>query len=99
MRPIEKTSLSDILMKKIQTEDSFPFLFLPGQMCRVLSNISEDGQTPIYWDGAKVLILYRSSSLLNKEHIYRVKHLGNGKECDFKECELDKRFIRKQWKI
>ena len=26
-------------------------------------------------------------------------YINKVKECDFKECELDKRFIRKQWKI
>lgn len=96
---MERKAISELLLDKCQQEDKFPFLFLPGQLCRVLSNISNDGQTPSYWDGAKVVILYRSSSLLNKEHIYHVRHLGNNKECEFKESELDRRFIKKQWKI
>ena len=88
-------NLYDIILTKINEVDSLPFLFKEGQVCRILRSVSEDGQTPEYWDGAKVRVIFRYSTPIFKNHIYRVIHLINNKICEFAEDELDKRYIRK----
>ena len=70
-------TLKDKLVEMANRPDPKPFLFNVGQMSRVRSNISEDGQTPEYWDGAKVEILSRDSTPLFKTHVYKVRHLDN----------------------
>lgn len=89
-------SLKDDIIKQIKKPDPKPFLFLPGQMGRVHAKVSHDGQTPGYWDGAKVQILSRHRTTILKNHIYKVRHLSNNKICTFSEDELDRRFIKKE---
>ena len=76
-----------------------PYIFIRGQVGRVKSGVIQDGQTPKYWGGAKVIIISRKRTPLFKSHIYTVKHLENNRTCEFKEDELDKRFRRKSWKL
>jgi len=86
--------LKDKFLEFVMKPDTKPFLFKEGQTTRVLNGLSDDGQTPEYWDGAKVLILSVYATSIFKNHIYRCKHLINDKIDEFKEEELDKRFIR-----
>ena len=91
--------LKDKLMEVVNRPDPRPFIFTVGQMSRVRSNVSQDGQTPKYWDGAKVEVLSRHRTMLHKDHVYKVRHLVNGKTCQFYEHELDHRYARKLWKL
>lgn len=91
----KKESLSDLIMKVVKEPDTKPYLYKVGQVGRVKSGVSRDGQTPLYWNGAKVVILTISASVMWKEHWYKVKHIGNNKIEEFREYELDKRFARK----
>ena len=88
--------LKDKFMEFVMKPDTKPFLFKEGQTARVLNNMSDDGQTPEYWDGAKVIILSIHVTPIFKNHIYEVQHLENNIKCEFKEDELDKRFIRNE---
>lgn len=86
-----------MLIKHIKKPDTKPYLFKVGQIVRILGHISKDGQTPKYWDGAKVMVLKQKCSMLHKEHSYVVKHLDQNVMCEFKEYELDNRYSRKKY--
>ena len=69
-----------------------PPMFKVGQIVRVLKHIPDDGQTPLYWGGAKgECIDLKAAGLLVKVWVYEVRH-PNGSVCEFKEEELDYRF-------
>jgi len=91
-----KEDLKDKFIEYVMKPDSKPFLFKKGQVARVLNGISDDGQTPEYWDGAKVIISEKHCSTIFKHHWYKVIHMENSRTCEFKEEELDKRFIRNE---
>ena len=76
--------------------DNKSYLFRVGQVVRILKNVVEDGQTPEYYSGAKVIIISTHCTMLLKEHYYKVRHLENNKICIFKEDEIDGRFRRKE---
>ena len=90
------SELSDKIMELSHRPDTKPFLFAVGQTARVRKGVSNDGQTPEYWDGAEVEIIAAHSSMLFKNHYYQVRHLDNYRTCEFEECELDRRYIRKK---
>lgn len=76
--------------------DPNPFLFVEGQKVRVLKGRSNDGQTPAYWDGAIAVVVDFYCTGLMKEHYYKLRHLENGFTDSFKECEIDRRYVRNQ---
>ena len=88
-------SLEDKLMEVIREKDPSPYLYKKGQIARIKNGVSNDGQTPKHWDGAKVVILSQHSSPLFKQHWYEVIHMENSHTCDFKEEELDRRFCKR----
>jgi hypothetical protein len=84
-------SLSELLTKALAIPDPNPFLFNLGQVVRVRKKVINDGQTPLFWAGAKVRVLSRNCSCLTKSHWYVLQH-PNGAQDHFQEYELDRRY-------
>jgi len=91
---MEEKSFEEMLVENMRKPDPNPFLYVAGQTGRVKKGVSNDGQTPEYWDGAKVEILSQHRTIFLREHIYKVRHLVNNITCEFKEYKLDRRFSR-----
>ena len=72
--------------------DPKPYLFEIGQKVRVKILLSEDGQTPKFWEGARAKVMSRYSTLMHKEHWYTLEHSQNGAQDNFKEEEIDRRY-------
>jgi hypothetical protein len=87
-----------LLEISIKTPDNKPLLYEVGQAVRVLKGLSQDGQTPKFWDGAIAKVISRGSSPVMKIHSYRLQH-PNGAIDDFREEELDRRYARNKEKI
>ena len=61
---------------------------------RVCKDVVNDGQTPKFWAGAVVTIERFYGTVLVKSHWYRLRH-DNGASDEFKEDELDRRYMRR----
>ena len=84
--------LVDDLLAAVNEPISTPPMFKVGQTVRVLKHIPDDGQTPLYWGGAKgECINIKVIGTLSKRWLYEVEH-PNGSICEFTESELDARF-------
>ena len=91
---MKKKSFEEMVVENFNKPDPNPYLYKIGQIGIVKKGVSDDGQTPEYWDGAKVQILSQHRTLFIREHYYRVKHSVKNVIDDFKEYELDRRFSR-----
>lgn len=89
--------LLEMLIARYREPDPLPYAFQLNQAVRVLSDIASDGQTPVYWAGAKAIVVRRYTTGLHKEHFYVVRSISSqtGRECEFRESELDQRYRRK----
>ena len=83
--------LDDLIMRAARMPDPKPYLFQVGQTVRIIKRVIDDGQTPLYWSGAKVIVQSRGCTPLFKTHVYVLKH-PNGAEDQFVEEELDRRY-------
>lgn len=82
--------LLEAAKKPIESEPAFSV----GQTVRVLKNVSDDGQTPKYWSGAKCECIGRGvGGMIMKRWVYQLRH-ENGRTCEFQEHELDLRFAK-----
>lgn len=88
------TEFADLLMKVINEPDTKPYYYEVGQKVRVCKKVLEDGQTPRFWAGAVCEVVKRYASMIHKDHWYKLRH-PNGNEDEFREYELDYRYIRK----
>lgn len=93
---MNKKSLKKSIDNFLNTPDDKPFLFKERQIARVKKGVSNDGQTPEYWDGAIVEIIKRKKTSLYKSHIYEVLHVEKNIKCEFRENEIDLRY-KKLW--
>lgn len=64
-----------------------------GQTVRILKSVTEDGQTPEFWAGAKVEVIGTRNTMLHKEWLVKCRH-ENGAEEYFKSYEVDWRYIK-----
>lgn len=85
------SNLSDLIVAAYDRPDLKPYLFKIGKIVRLKVGLSDDGQTPKYWNGAKVKIINQYASGLHKDHWYILQH-SNGAIDDFKEHEIDQRY-------
>lgn len=83
------------MVKAYNKPDPNPYLFEVGQTIRLKKGRSNDGQTPKQWDGCLAIVVSRHCSGLLKEHWYRLKHKDYDVIEEFREEEIDFRFIRK----
>jgi hypothetical protein len=86
------SDLIDKLIARYKEPDPHPYLFKIGQTIRVRVKVIEDGQTPLYWAGAKAKVISRLCTGLHKEHWYKVYLESHNVTCDFSEEELDLRY-------
>lgn len=83
-----------LLVDAYNRPDPNPYLFQIGQTVRLKLGLSDDGQTPRCWDGAKCEVVKRRCSGLYKEHWYILRHLELNATEEFREYEIDRRYSR-----
>jgi hypothetical protein len=71
-------------------------LFVVGQTVRVISNIEVNFPPSLnHWLNSKCIVLnVVTRGLISKEYVYELLH-PNGRICEFKAEELDRRYSRK----
>ena len=82
-----------MIVDRYNDPDPNPYLFQVGQRVRINKGVTQDGQTPKFWDGGFAIVEKRKCGGLCKEHWYTLKH-ANGCTDDFREEELDSRYSR-----
>lgn len=88
------STLADMFVAACNRPDPKPYLFEIGQTVRVKKGCSDDGQTPAHWEGAICTVVSRHTTLLHKDHWYKVYNAELNLICDFREDELDLRYCR-----
>jgi hypothetical protein len=84
------------IIDAVNRPDPHPFLFTVGQTVRVRNGVSDDGQTPHYWNGAMCVVMSCRSTWLNKRHCYELMHIEKQVVDSFEEDEIDRRYARKE---
>lgn len=83
----------DFLVAAYQRPDPHPYLYQKGQWVRVLKSVTDDGQTPREWAGALAIVEHRKTTGLHKDHIYLLANPRTGQRDEFREEELDRRYV------
>jgi hypothetical protein len=87
-----KEALAKTYVYDTENDPENKFLYENYQAVRLKNQLSSDGQTPIYWDGATVVITKRLLGTVLQEPCYQVLHVSLNKTCKFKQEEIAKGF-------
>ena len=89
-------SVTDPVMAAMLKPIDVDPLFNVGQSARVLLSVGEELPPGLeYWPGSVCMVLERiPRGLVRKVWSYRLLHI-NGRTCEFREEELDRRYIQR----
>lgn len=90
--------LKDFIMEAYSKPDTKPYLFKVGQTVRLTKRRSDDGQTPKEWDGCLAIVVSKHCTGILKDHWYKLKHKDYNIIEEFREEEIDFRYIKKKMK-